>query len=82
MTLLETKLHNAEAEKQQYYEQLIAAEKRLDRLQSKTVATLNSAPRPSDDDSSVVKAELKEGVKSESVEPGPSSHSSPKPEVC
>lgn len=40
MSFIRIKLHNTEEEKEKLYEQLVAAEKRADRLQSKTIATI------------------------------------------
>ncbi len=51
-----------ESEKDKYHEQLVAAEKRIDRLQSKTVAALNPHS-----------AGVKEEVKDESPRDTPSS---------
>ncbi|CAL1706865.1 unnamed protein product [Somion occarium] len=54
VSLIRAKLRNAEEEKERLHEQLIAAEKRVDRLQSKTIAALYppqgsaSPPPPSD----------------------------------
>ena len=81
MTLLQTKLHDVEAEKQLYHERLIAAEQKLDRLQSRAVSALNPASWTSDEDSRTPKVEAGETVKAESAEPGQSTHSSPKPPV-
>ncbi|KAI0697245.1 BRE1-domain-containing protein [Cytidiella melzeri] len=41
VSLLNAKLRDSDAEKEQYHEQLIATEKRLDRLQSTAAASLN-----------------------------------------
>lgn len=41
VSLLHAKLHDTESQKEKYHERLVAAEKRVDRLQSKTVAAMN-----------------------------------------
>lgn len=41
VSLLNAKLRDSDADKQRYHEQLVATERRLDRLQSKVVASLN-----------------------------------------
>lgn len=44
MSLLHTRLRDSDAQKERYYEQLVMAEKRIDRIQSKAVASLNPDP--------------------------------------
>lgn len=42
VSLMRVKLHSSESEKEKLSEELVAAHTRIDRLQSKTVATLNN----------------------------------------
>lgn len=67
MSLLSTKLREAESEKEKYHEQLTAAEKRIDRLQSATVSSLNPSSRSPGGDAP--RDEAQESLKSEKVEP-------------
>ena len=62
VSLLHTKLRNVEASKDKYHERLIVAEKRMDRLKSKTLAAMEAHEKPT-------KAE----VKDESPRSSPSS---------
>lgn len=77
VSLLQTRLRNAEQAKERYQEQLIAAEKRVDRLQSKAVATLYPSSW-SPDEGNGANEELKEAAKAENGELPPSSQGSPK----
>ncbi|EKM54415.1 uncharacterized protein PHACADRAFT_258246 [Phanerochaete carnosa HHB-10118-sp] len=77
VSLLQTRLRDAEMEKERYQEQLSAAERRLDRFQSKAAAALNTSSRSLDEDGGV-KEELKEMVKAENSEPSQSPQGSPK----
>ena len=75
MSLLSTKLREAETQKEKYHEQLAAAEKRIDRLQSATVSALNPSSRSPDRD--VPKDEAQESAKFEKVEAATTSRRSP-----
>ncbi|OCH92316.1 BRE1-domain-containing protein [Obba rivulosa] len=44
LSLIRTRLRDSELEKERYHEELVAAEKRVDRLQSRTLATIHSIP--------------------------------------
>lgn len=69
VSLLSTRLRDVESEKEKYHEQLIVAERRIDRLQSKMVSALNPSSHPPGENSHVVKDEPNETVKASSAEP-------------
>lgn len=76
VSLLVAKLKQTEKDREQYKEQLVTAEIRLDRLRSKPVATLNPTAYEGAQDSSVIKEERAEKKveisESTSASPGPS----------
>ncbi|KIP08412.1 hypothetical protein PHLGIDRAFT_88220 [Phlebiopsis gigantea 11061_1 CR5-6] len=65
VSLLSTKLREAESEKEKYHEQLTAAETRIDRLHSVPVSSLNPSSHSPDGD--ILKDETQEPSKSEKV---------------
>ena len=75
VSLLSTRLRAAESQKDKYHEQLAAAEKRIDRLQSKTVSAMNPSLHSPDRD--VQKDEPEKTPKAGSAEPATTSHQSP-----
>lgn len=81
VSLLSTRLRHVELEKEKYHEQLIVAERRIDRLQSKMVLALNPSSHPPGEDTHILKDESNETVKARSAEPVTISHDSPSASV-
>ncbi|KAI0789122.1 BRE1 E3 ubiquitin ligase-domain-containing protein [Abortiporus biennis] len=71
VSFIRAKLKDAESEKEKLHDQLVTAEKRVDRLQSKTIAALQRHSSP----------QVKETVKDESPRDSPSSPSPLQPPV-